>query len=290
MSASTSAMTPSPAVVVTGTSTGIGRATANLLDREGFRVFAGVRRPADGESLQSETSPHLTPILLDVTDATSIESAAKQVDAAVGEAGVAGLVNNAGIGFGGPLEFADLDEMRRGFDVNVFGPVAVTRAFLPLLRRAGGRAVNVSSGAGKVSTPLIGPYCASKFALEALSDALRVELRRFGIRVAVVEPGFIDTPMQDKGRSNVDRQLRELPQEALDLYRPALENLKRNFERFGTNATPPEKVAKAILDALTARRPRTRYTVGTDAKLLVPFSRLLPDRAKDAIFGRLLGI
>ncbi len=277
-------------VVVTGTSTGIGRATVRLLASEGFRVFAVVRREEDARSLREEGHENLTPLRFDVTDDAAIELSAKDVEAEVGAAGLSGLVNNAGIGFGGPLEFADVDEIRAGFEVNVFGPVAVTRAFLPLVRRATGRIVNVSSGAGKVSTPLLGPYCASKFALEALSDALRVELRTAGIFVSVIEPGFIDTPMQTKGRSEAERRQAALPADAPAYYQGAMTKLREQFERFGTNATPPEAVAKAIHRALTASRPRTRYTVGTDAKLLAPLSRLLPDRAKDAIFGRLLGL
>ena len=277
-------------VVVTGSSTGIGRTTVRMLARQGFRVFAVVRREEDAQSIEGEGLQNLTPLRFDVTDAAAIGQAAKHVDAQVGASGLSGLVNNAGIGFGGPLEFADVDELRAGFEVNVFGPVAVTRAFLPLVRRATGRIVNVSSGAGKVATPLLGPYCASKFALEALSDALRVELRSSGIFVSVIEPGFIDTPMQPKGRGEAERQRAALPADAPAYYEAAMTKLIEQFERFGRNATPPEEVAKAIHRALTAPRPRTRYTVGTDAKLLTPMNRLLPDRAKDAIFGRLLGL
>jgi NAD(P)-dependent dehydrogenase (short-subunit alcohol dehydrogenase family) len=277
-------------VFVTGTSTGIGRASARLLAGEGFRVFAAVRREEDAESLRAERIAGLAPILLDVTDADALARAAKDVAVEVGEEGLSGLVNNARIGFGGPLEFADLDEIRYGFEVNVFGVLAVLRTFLPLLRRPGGRVVNVSSGAGKASTPLLGPYCASKFALEALSDALRVELRQAGIRVSVIEPGFIDTPMQTKGRSENQRKLDALPPEAPDYYRRATLKMQANLERFGSRATAPEVVARAIHKALTARRPRTRYAVGADAKLLVPLARLLPDRAKDAIFGKIQGL
>lgn len=277
-------------VVVTGTSTGIGRTTVKLLASEGFRVFAVVRREEDAQSLRDEGHENLTPLRFDVTDAAAIEQSAKDVEAEVDVAGLSGLVNNAGIGFGGPLEFADIDEIRAGFEVNVFGPVAVTRAFLPLVRRATGRIVNVSSGAGVASTPLLGPYCSSKFALEALSDALRLELRPSGILVSVIEPGFIDTPMQTKGRSEAERQQAALPADAPAYYQAAMTKLREQFERFGTNATPPEAVAKAIHRALTEPRPRTRYAVGMDAKLLGPVNRLFPDRAKDAIFGRLLGL
>ena len=283
-------MSEHPAVVITGTSTGIGRATALHLAREGFRVFAGVRRQKDADRLRAEAPDAVTPIQLDVTDAASISQAAKEVERIVGAAGLAGLVNNAGIGFGGPLEYADLDEMRRGYEVNVFGVMAVTQAFLPLLRRAKGRIVNVSSGAGKASTPLLGPYCSSKFALEGLSDALRIELRGAGIAVVIIEPGFVDTPMQTKGKSDIEKIQAASSDEARERYGAAMKKLEQNMERFGKNATAPETAAKVIHRALTSARPRTRYPVGNDARLLVPLTRILPDRAKDRIFGRLLGL
>jgi NAD(P)-dependent dehydrogenase (short-subunit alcohol dehydrogenase family) len=283
-------MSEHPAVAITGTSTGIGRATALHLAREGFRVFAGVRRQEDADHLRAEAPEAVTPIQLDVTDAASISQAAKEVERVVGAAGLAGLVNNAGIGFGGPLEYADLDEMRRGYEVNVFGVMAVTQAFLPLLRRAKGRIVNVSSGAGKASTPLLGPYCSSKFALEGLSDALRIELRGAGIAVVIIEPGFVDTPMQTKGKSDIERIQAASSDEARERYGAAMKKLEQNMERFGKNATAPETAAKVIHRALTRARPRARYPVGNDARLLVPLTRLLPDRAKDGIFGRLLGL
>lgn len=278
----------SPAVLVTGTSTGIGRTTTRLLDREGWQVYAGVRRGEDAESLRGECSSRVTPLLLDVTQASAIEQAAKDVAEALGEAPLVGIVNNAGIGFGGPLEFIDLEEMRNGFEVNVFGLLAVTRTFLPLVRRgSGGRIVNVSSGAGKVAMPFLGPYCASKFAVEALSDAMRLELRGGGIRVSVVEPGFIDTPMQEKGQGDVERMRATLSEDGRLRYDHGIDQLAANLERFAKSATPPRSVARAIFAALTAKRPKSRYTVGTDARLLSPLSRLLPDGAKDALLGKL---
>jgi NAD(P)-dependent dehydrogenase (short-subunit alcohol dehydrogenase family) len=280
----------SRAFVVTGTSTGIGRATALRLDRAGHRVFAGVRREADAESLRREASDRLTPLRLDVTGAGAIESAVKTAEAAVGEAGLSGLVNNAGIGVAGPLEFVSIDEWRRQFEVNVFGPAAVIQAFLPLLRRARGRIVNVSSAAGRVSNPLIGVYCASKFALEALSDALRVEVRGSGISVSVVEPGFIETPMLDKGKAAVAEIIEELPPRGRALYEHALHRYEATTETFRRRAATPDAVAKAIQHALTARRPKTRYTVGLDSKALISLGGWLPDRARDAIAGWLLGL
>src|SRR5262249_39561380 len=203
-----------PSVVITGASTGAGRDAALHLDRNGFRVFAGVRREADAESLRKEASPQLEPLLLDVTDAAAIEAAAKRVDAEVGSAGLAGLVNNAGIGIGAPIEFLDLNELRRQLEVNVVAVVAVTQAFLPALRRARGRVVNAGSIGGRVSQPLVGPYSASKFALEAISESERMELAPWGIEVSLVEPGAISTAIWGKTQSYAGGMLQTLPPEA----------------------------------------------------------------------------
>jgi NAD(P)-dependent dehydrogenase (short-subunit alcohol dehydrogenase family) len=280
----------SSAFVITGTSTGIGRATALRLDAAGHRVFAGVRREADGEALRRDASDRLTPILLDVTDAGAIEVAAKSVEAALGDDGLAGVVNNAGIGVGGPIEFLEIDDWRRQFEVNVFGPAAVIKTFLPLLRRARGRIVNVSSAAGRVSNPILGAYCASKFALEALSDSLRVEVRGSGISVSVVEPGFIETPMLDKGKSETAGVIEKLPPRGRELYEKALRKFDATTDAFRKRASTPDAVAKAIQHALTASRPKTRYTVGLDSKALSFLGWALPDRTRDAISGYLVGL
>jgi NAD(P)-dependent dehydrogenase (short-subunit alcohol dehydrogenase family) len=274
-------------VVITGTSTGIGRVTALELDRKGFRVFAGVRREADAQSIRAEASQRLTPLLLDVTDGEAVEQAAKNVAAELGDAGLDGLVNNAGIGVGGPLEFVDTDEWRTQFEVNVFGPAAVIRAFMPQVRQARGRIVNVSSAAGRVVTPLLGPYCASKFALEAMSDSLRVEVRKQGIKVSLVEPGFIETPMLDKGDETTVEALQKLPPEGRELYGDSLEAFQKFVSSFRGRAAKPEAVARAIEQALTASSPKTRYTVGLDSKAFTTLAWLLPDRGLDAIGGRL---
>ncbi|MBW2391095.1 MAG: SDR family NAD(P)-dependent oxidoreductase, partial [Deltaproteobacteria bacterium] len=186
---------PAANVVITGTATGIGHATALLLAECDFRVFAAVRKHADLETWRAMAIEGIEPILLDVTQADSIEAATAQVAEALGTRPLDALVNNAGITVTSPLEFVDLDAMRSQFEVNVFGVAAVTRAFLPLLKRPGGRIVNVSSGAGKIAPPLIGPYTASKHALEAMSDVLRLELRGQGIAVSVIQPGFIESAM-----------------------------------------------------------------------------------------------
>ncbi|HTF34133.1 MAG TPA: SDR family oxidoreductase [Myxococcota bacterium] len=281
-------MSTSGTVVLTGASTGIGRAAALHLDREGFRVFAGVRREADGESLRKEGSERLEPLLLDVTDAAAIAAAAKRVEAEVREAGLSGLVNNAGIGLGAPVEFLDLDELRRQFEVNVVSVVAVTKAFLPAIRRARGRIVNVGSIGGRVSQPLVAPYNASKFALEALSESERMELAPWGIQVSLIEPGAIDTAIWGKTESYAASMLAGLPRDATELYGDAIRAVLAMMEQQKRVAIPPAAVARAIHHALTAARPKARYLVGTDAKVQALLARWLPDRWRDAIIVRFM--
>jgi NAD(P)-dependent dehydrogenase (short-subunit alcohol dehydrogenase family) len=267
-------------VVITGASTGIGRACALHMDALGWRVFSGVRTAADQTALREDASERLTAVLLDVTDAESIRRARLVVEQALGGAGLTGLVNNAGIAYGGPVEFLELEEMRGAFEVNFFGAIAVTQAFLPALRKGPGRIVNMSSNSGLVAAPFLTPYTTSKWALEALSDALRVELDPWKIRVAVVEPGAIDTPIWEKGKRTVGRIRERLPQEAMALYGETVRTLAASLRRHGIG---PEHVARAVEHALTARRPRTRYVVGTDAALTRLVARL-PDGVRDALF------
>ena len=276
--------------VITGASTGIGRAAALRLDRKGFRVFAGVRRAEDGESLRREASGLLTPLPIDVTNAAGVEAAAKAVEAEVAGAGIQGLVNNAGIAVGSVLEFADLDALRQQLEVNVVGAAAVTRAFMPLVRRGNGRVVNVSSNGGYVASPFMGPYCASKFALEALSDSLRRELRPWRIPVSVIEPGSIETPIWGKGDEEKRRVEAGLPDEGRRLYADSFQRMGDYIQQTAGRAIPAERVAEAIEHALTAARPRTRYRVGTDAKIGRLLSWLLPDRWLDAALARMIGI
>jgi NAD(P)-dependent dehydrogenase (short-subunit alcohol dehydrogenase family) len=278
------------AVVITGASTGIGRATALHLDKLGFRVFAGVRRAQDGESLRKAGSDRITPILIDVTDGASIAAAAKEVDGAVRDAGLAGLVNNAGIVVSGPVEFTSLDEWRRQFEVNFFGFLAVTQAFLPLVRKGKGRIVNVSSIGGKVASPFVGPYAASKHALEAASDSLRRELRATGVEVSVIEPGAVATPIWEKGEKDAGANIAALPEEAHRVYGKGMAKLREAAGKLAASALPPEKVAEIIAHALTAPRPKTRYLVGKEAKIQKALSSLLGDRLFDGFLARFLGI
>jgi NAD(P)-dependent dehydrogenase (short-subunit alcohol dehydrogenase family) len=279
-----------PSVLITGTSTGIGRATALHLDGLGFQVFAGVRKAADGDALRAAASPHLTPVLLDVTDEPGIAAAVATVEGALAGAGLDGLVNNAGILTGGPVEFLDLAEVRRVFDVNLFGPIRVTQAFMPLLRRARGRVVHVSSVGGQVAIPYASPYAASKFALEALADAQRLELRSLGMHVSIIEPGMIATPILDKANAGSDTLREALPEEARALYEKGMRAVQETFAKGAAQAGAPETVARAIEHALTARRPRTRYPVGMDALMQLTLRRVLPDRVFDAFLTRFMGL
>jgi len=276
------------AVVVTGASTGIGAACALALDTLGFRVFAGVRRAADGAALQQRASGRLTAVALDVTDAASIAGATRTVTAVVGTAGLAGLVNNAGIAVPGPLEFLPIADLRRQFEVNVVGQVAVTQAMLPLLRAARGRIVNMGSIGGRMATPFVGAYGASKFALEALTDALRVEVRPWGIQVSIIEPGAIATPIWQKSTQEANRMQDGLPPEASRLYRKALEAVRKAAAYSERTAIPVDAVVAAVAHALTAEKPRTRYVIGRRAKMQAAIARWLPDRTRDRLLTRVL--
>ena len=191
-------------VLITGASTGIGAACAIRLAAAGMHVYAGVREDAAGAALRAQNAALITPLHIDVTDADSIAAAVAALDAQLGDAGLNGLINNAGIAIGGPLEVLPMKEIRRQFDVNVFGALAVTQAFLPQLRRARGRIVNMGSIAGRIALPFLGPYCMSKSALRAMTHALRLEVDAWGIDVALVEPGAIATPIWKKSNAAAD--------------------------------------------------------------------------------------
>jgi NAD(P)-dependent dehydrogenase (short-subunit alcohol dehydrogenase family) len=277
-------------VVVTGASTGIGRACALSLDALGFRIFAGVRKSGDGDSLRRVSSARLTPVFIDVTDERSITAAAETVSREVGDAGLVGLINNAGVAIPGPLEYLLLEELRRQLEINLVGQLAVTQAFLPLLRKARGRIVNISSLAGKLTTPFNGAYSAAKHGMEAFSDALRMELAPWGIHVSVVEPGTIATAMPRKLLQDADTVLRNLPPEGRERYGEAFETYVRTLAEHAQSGSPPEVVSRAVVHALTAKSPRTRYPAGAPAGRMLALYRLLPDRLLDCVILRFLGL
>ncbi len=278
-------MTASGAVVITGASTGIGEACALHLGKLGFRVFAGVRRQADAKSLETRASGRsIAPLFLDLTDHSSIMSAAETVaEEVTEEVGLRGLVNNAGVAVAGPLEFLPVERLRRQLEVNVVGQIAITQAFLPLLRKGGGRIVNIGSISGRIATPLLGAYAASKFAMEGLTDSLRRELRPWGIPVSIVEPGRVSTPIWKKSLAVADELAHELPRRALELYGPVIEKEQKTAIKAARGGIPPEKVAQAVAHALMAKRPRTRYLVGPEAWLGALAARILPDSLLDRI-------
>ncbi|HEX8120848.1 MAG TPA: SDR family NAD(P)-dependent oxidoreductase [Solirubrobacteraceae bacterium] len=264
-------------VLVTGTSSGIGRVTAEQLLGRGFHVLAGVRR-------EDDAPPGTEPVLLDVTDAAAITAAKALV---ADRAPLVGLVNNAGVTVQGPLEFLSLDELRRQLEVNVVGPLALTQALLPALRAAHGRVVMLSSIGGRTAVPFLGPYHASKWAIEGLSDALRQEVEPTGVKVAIVEPGSADTEIWRKGQESAADLLAGLPPEARELYGQRLQGFQALAAKTAERSFPPSKVADAIVHALTARRPRPRYLVGADARIQLGLRTLLPTRALDAAVRRL---
>jgi len=282
--------------LVTGASTGIGRATALRLVATGWTVLAGVRDPAAGERLAADAvaGERLRVLTLDVTDAAQVQAAAESVREQAASAGVSldggldALVNNAGIAVGGPLELISEEELREQFEVNVFAQVAVTRALLPALRSARGRIVFVSSIGGRVATPFLAPYTASKHAIEAIADALRVELRSSHVGVALVEPGSVATPIWDKARGEIDSFT--LPPEYEQLYGKLPAAMRKTIEQTASRGVPPETVAQTIERALSAPKMRTRYLVGTDARVQLMLRRALPDRVFDRLVSRMMGV
>jgi NAD(P)-dependent dehydrogenase (short-subunit alcohol dehydrogenase family) len=266
-------------VVITGASSGIGEACARHLAAAGHDVLAAARADRDLERIREAG---WTPLRIDVADPASSERAARYAGA------VDGLVNNAGISVAGPLEFLPLEDLRRQLEVNVVGQVAVTQAFLPALRASRGRIVNMGSIAGRVALPLLGPYAASKHALEAISDSLRRELRPHGVHVSIVRPGSVSTGIWDKGIEDANRRRAAMPAEAERVYGGMLDAIERGAREAAARGVDAVEVARAVEHALTSPRPRTRYWVGSDARRRGPVARVLPDRVMDALIARAL--
>ncbi|MQC26814.1 MAG: SDR family oxidoreductase [Chloroflexi bacterium] len=277
--------TKDPAVLITGASTGIGFACALDLAQRGWRVYAGVRGKADAERLEAAHA-NISALALDVTKPKQIRSAIKHISSLRGSAGLQGLVNNAGVGMPGPLEFLEMDDLRRQFEVNFFGQVAVTQAALPLLRAGRGRVVNMSSIGGRVAAPFLGPYSASKFALEAFTDSLRRELLPWNLHVASIQAGTIATPIWQKSLAWVDEARKRYPARANALYGHAMQRSYQRVQGSGQRGLPPETVARVVWHALSARRPRTRYIVGRGTRSAIWLAKLLPDEVLDWVINR----
>jgi NAD(P)-dependent dehydrogenase (short-subunit alcohol dehydrogenase family) len=273
--------------LVTGASTGIGRATALRLDAAGWRVFAGVRREEDAEGLDAASSERLVPLILDITEPDQIAAAARRVEE-VGD-GLDGLVNNAGVAIPGPLETLPIEDFRRQVEVNLTAQVAMTQALLDSIRRARGRIVFISSIGGRVAFPLTGAYHAAKFGIEAVGDVFRQELRPWGISVSIVEPGSIDTPIWERGERAAD-ELGERSPRREELYGGVVERYREVVRQTAERGIAPEKVAAAIEHALSDGRPRSRYLVGIDAKVQARLRPLLPTRVFDRVVARVMGL
>ncbi|MDZ7957037.1 MAG: SDR family oxidoreductase [Aulosira sp. DedQUE10] len=276
-------------IVITGASTGIGEACALLLDQLGFCVFAGVRQEADAQKLKQQASPRLTPIFLDVTDAQAIAFSVETVTNAT-NGKLAGLVNNAGIAVPGPLELLPIADFEHQMQVNVTGQLAVTQAFLGLLRQGQGRIVNMGSICGTVAAPFMGAYNASKFALEALTDVMRLELRPWGISVSIIQPGTIATPIWEKSLTQADIDKEKLSESAQDLYGQAMNAVRKQVGIMSKKGISTDIVAQAVVHALTAKQPKTRYLVGQDAKIASLLKYLLPDKVFDRVILASMGL
>jgi NAD(P)-dependent dehydrogenase (short-subunit alcohol dehydrogenase family) len=270
--------------LVTGASSGIGRATVRRLDGAGWKVFAGVRKEEDAAALRAEGSERLEPLMLDVLDPEAIAAAAERVGAEPG--GLDGLVDNAGAAVAGPLEALPIEDFRRQVELNLTAQLAVTQAMLPAIRVARGRVVLISSVGGRVALPMTGAYHAAKFGLEGLGDSLRQELAPWGIKVVLVEPGSIDTPIWSSGEKDADRIFEAAPPRMRELYGAAVERYRQVIRDTAERGVPPEKVAGRIEHALETRRPRARYLVGLDAQVMARLKPLLPTPMFDRLIAR----
>ncbi len=274
-------------VVVTGTSSGIGRAIALRLAARGYRVFAGVRRREEGDALLRDAPIGLSPVILDVADAAWIAAARAEIAGSL-DGGLSALVNNAGLTVVGPLELLPIEALRRQFEVNLFGQIAVTQAFLPQLREARGRIILMGSILGKLSIPFVAPYAATKFGLEAVADSLAVELAEWGIAVSLIEAGNVATPIWGKSKDLGYELAQSWPEKGWELYRGQLESFQAYAEREGRSGIAAERVAAVVERSLQARRPRSRYAVGWDSRLLGRIAPLLPARLRQRIVRRVV--
>jgi NAD(P)-dependent dehydrogenase (short-subunit alcohol dehydrogenase family) len=270
--------------IITGASTGMGAATARELARRGFHVLAGVRRDRDADAIKG---PGIDPLIIDITNPDHIRALATRVHGDPQGRAVRALVNNAAIAVNAPVEVFAIDEWRRLFEVNLFGHIAVTQTLLPALIRSKGRVVNISSVGGRIPMATYGPYASAKFALEAVSDSLRREIAPFGVQVVVVEPGAVRTEMA--GRAIAAHELASImTPEQSQRYGGLVQAITAQAAWFTESGLSADAAAKVIARAVTARKPRTRYTIGRDAALLTLSARILPDRILDRVFAAAL--
>lgn len=271
-------------VLITGSSTGIGEACASRMAAAGWKVYAGVRRQEDGDRLVATYAGEIEPVIIDVCEQPSIDAAVAHIAAG---GGLDALVNNAGVGAGGPVELLDVEDWRDVFETNFFGLVALTKAVFPMIDASDGRFVHIGSIAGRVAAPGMGPYSATKHAVAALNWSLRSEVARIGrMSSSVVEPGEIKTAIWDKAEEQVDDMTKRLEQAGLtERYRWLMDMFSGFLAEANEKAIEPDRVAEAVEHALTAKRPKARYLVGTDAKIQAKIA-LLPDRAREFVLRK----
>jgi NAD(P)-dependent dehydrogenase (short-subunit alcohol dehydrogenase family) len=274
-----------PTVLVTGAARGIGRATTLRLARGGWDVIAGVRSVEDGTALAAEAPDRIRSIQLDVTSPDDIAALDGQLPPDLNA-----VVNNAGVAVGGPVEGLPLADWRRQFEVNLFGQVAVTQAVLPRLRSTKGRIVFVSSLSGRVATPMTGAYNASKFALEGMADALRLEVRPWGIRVALIEPAQTDTDVWRRADEELEEAVSRITPEQRELYAKHADGYRKVIRMSQRMSAPADGVAAAIERALTSRRPRARYVVGAGPKMQGVMTRFTPTPIMDTVLSKATGV
>jgi NAD(P)-dependent dehydrogenase (short-subunit alcohol dehydrogenase family) len=272
-------------VLITGTSSGIGRACAEEMARRGYRVLAGVRKESDGEEVRALSPERIEPIILDVTDLGAIAAVPDRVG---GE--LAGLVNNAGMANAGPLEYLPVEEVKNQLDVMLLAPFALTKAMIPALRAGRGRVVMIGSIGGRTALPFMGPYNAAKAGIDGFANSLRQELEPFGVHVALVEPGAIKTRIWQKGIDAGEKLRDSLPAEGKRDYGDRIERMAKAAADSERRGVAPEKVANVVAHALTADKPKTRYLVGIDARVQAGLRAALPDRALDRVLGRVSGL
>jgi NAD(P)-dependent dehydrogenase (short-subunit alcohol dehydrogenase family) len=277
-------------ILITGASSGIGRATALRLARAGWHVFASVRNEADATALKTAAGDGLETVRLDLGDERSIALAAEDVALRLGGRGLDGLVNNAGIGKVSPTEHISLDALREIYQVNLFGQIAVLQAFLPLVRMAKGRIINMGSVGDHVAPPFAGALSSSKAAFASMSAALRMEVRPQGVHVCIIEPGAINTPAAGKTLGGIEQAIAGMPPAGIGLYGQAMRRMVRTFAQTEQHGSPPEVVARVIERALTDRNPRPRYRAGKDAAKLTLLARLLPEKLLDRAILRTFGL
>lgn len=276
------------AAVITGASSGIGYASVKRMSDAGWTVFATVRKTSDRDRLRSETNVY--PVIMDVQDAASISAAAAEISSQLGTCGLDGLVNVAGVGMVRPLEYASMSDVHEIFEINFFGQLAAIQAFCGMLRKNRGRIVNITTVGVNLAIPFGGLLNASKSAFAKVSDTLRLELRRFGVRVIAIEPGSISTPAVDKTLGNLEEVISNLPPEAQTIYGPMMRKVGRRGYEMEKSGSSPDVVAVAVHHALTSERPRLRYRVGKHARLLATLPKVLPESLFDALIMKMLGL